>query len=110
MWTTEELLKFVAANTGPPDSRLERSMRDSHQVRNELNPQLAVGLNWQVWIRGDDKIIAHGGGTGGFQAFIGFDPANNVGAVVLINTKRGERHAAQDLGVHLINPGRFPLR
>ena len=59
----EDMLTFIAANTGPPESRLERSMRDSHELRRNINPQLGVGLNWQLRIHGDQKIVSHSGGT-----------------------------------------------
>ncbi len=55
----------------------------------------------------DQKMIMHTGDSGGFICFIGFDPNKGVGAVVLINFESG---SARDLGMHLINPGRFPWR
>ena len=106
----EDLLKFVAANVVPPESRLAHAMRESHKVQKRLSERLAVGLAWQVATNGDQTTILHAGGTGGFQSFIGFDPNKRVGAVVLINTKAGERHDAQNIGMHLINPSRIPLR
>ena len=96
----EDMLKFLAANTGPPESNLERSMRTSHEIRKDMNPQMSIGLNWHVRKVGDSKIVWHNGGTGGFRTFAGFDPEKGVGAVVLTNS----RHGADDIGMHLINP------
>ena len=104
----EDMLTFVAANTGPPESRLEQSMRDSHEVRVTLNARLAGGLNWQVWTVGDEKMVAHGGATGGFKSSIGFDPDKGVAAVVLINSNSAL--SAHDIGANFINPEGFPLR
>ena len=99
-----DMLTFLAANTGPAESQLEHSMRDSHEVRKSINEQIAVALNWHVQIVGDEKVLWHNGGTAGFRTFIGFDPDKGVGAVVLTNSS----HGADDIGFHLINRG-LPL-
>lgn len=96
-----DMLTFLAANIGTPDSRLERSMRVSHEVRKSINGQMGIGLNWHVRSVGEEEIVWHNGGTAGFRTFIGFDPAKGVGAVVLTNSG----HGADDIGFHLINPG-----
>ena len=96
----EDMLTFLAANTGAPGSRLERSMRASHEVRKSVSAQMGIGLNWHVRSVGDEKIVWHNGGTAGFRTFIGFDPDKGVGAVVLTNSG----HGADDIGFYLINP------
>jgi len=96
----EDMLIFLAANTGPPETQLERSMRDSHEVRESAGAQMDVGLNWHVRHVGDEKIVWHNGGTAGFSTFVGFDPDKGVGTVVLTNSV----HGADDIGMHLINP------
>ncbi len=96
----EDMLTFLAANIGPPKTQLERSMRDSHKIREDAGNQMDVGLNWLLRHVGDDTIIWHNGGTAGFRTFIGFDPDRGVGAVVLTNSA----HGADDIGMHLINP------
>lgn len=99
-----DMLKFVAANTGPPQSPLEEAMRATHEVRNSLNGNMVIGLNWIVLPVGASKVIWHNGGTGGYHAFVGFDPAKKVGAVVLTNSS----HDTDDIGLHLVNP-KIPL-
>jgi len=99
-----DMLTFVAANTGPAESRLERSMRDSHAVQKSVNEQMAIAINWHVQIVGKEKVFWHNGGTAGFRTFIGFDPDKGVGVVVLTNSA----HGADDIGFHLINQG-MPL-
>ena len=95
-----DMLVFLAANTGPPKTPLERSMRDSHEVQKQVNKRLSVALNWHVQHIGEEKILWHNGGTAGFRTFIGFDPSEGVGVVVLTNSS----HGADDIGFHLINP------
>ena len=95
-----DMLTFLAANTGPPQSQLERSMRDSHEVRKNINEQMGIRLNWHVRRVGEEEIVWHNGGTAGFRTWVGFDPAKGVGAVVLTNSA----HGADDIGFHLVNP------
>ncbi len=94
-----DMLDFIEANVGEPNSDLERSMRVTHEVRESMGGQMSVGLNWIVQAVGDDRIIWHNGGTAGFRTFAGFDPQSGVGAVVLTNSG----HGADDIGLHLIN-------
>lgn len=100
-----DMLKFIAANTGSAGSPLEEAMRDSHNVRASFSGNMDIGLNWIVMTVGDDKLIWHNGGTGGYHAFAGFDPDRGVGAVVLTNSS----HDTDDIGLHLINSN-LPLR
>lgn len=95
----EDMLVFLAANIGAPESRLERSMRASHEVREPIAEGMEIGLNWITRNVGADRIVWHNGGTGGFRSFIGFDPESRVGAVVLTNSG----HGADDIGFYLIN-------
>lgn len=96
----EDLLTFLAANIGEPETQLERSIRDSHEVQKSINAKMGIGLNWLVFQNGDEMVIAHGGGTTGFHTFVGFDPNKGVGVVVLTNPAQD----AAQIGFHLINP------
>lgn len=95
----QDMLTFLEANLGEPESQLERSMRASHQVREVISPDMSIGMNWHVRSVGDARIVWHNGGTGGFRTFVGFDPDVGVGAIVLTNSE----HGADDIGFHLIN-------
>ena len=75
-------------------------MRNAHEIRNTVDGDMDIALNWHVMKFGDKRIITHGGGTQGFRAFVGFDPETRVGTVILANSPA----AIQDIGLHLINP------
>ncbi len=96
----KDMLTFLDANVGVSASGLERSMRVSHEVREDISPEMGIGLAWHVRRVGDASIVWHNGGTAGFRTFIGFDPVAGVGAVVLTNSG----HGADDIGFHVINP------
>ena len=95
-----DMLRFLAANIGEPDTELERAMRTTHLPRRVISERMSLGLNWHIRSVGESRIIWHNGGTAGFRTFIGFDPDREVGAVVLTNSA----HGADDIGFHLINP------
>ena len=94
-----DMMTFLAANIGPPRTRLERSMRDAHEMKKDMGA-MSVGLNWLHQNFGDDRILWHNGGTAGFRTFIGFDPEERVGVVVLTNSEQ----TADDIGLHLLRP------
>jgi len=94
-----DMLTFLEANIGEPTSDLERAMRVAHEPRRPAGDNNEVGLNWHILSIGDDRIVWHNGGTGGYRTFIGFDPAREVGVVVLTNSNEG----ADDIGFHLLN-------
>ena len=100
----QDMLAFIAANTGPAESPLEEAMRVTHEPRANLNGNVDIGLNWIILSIGRDQVVWHNGGTGGYHAFAGFDPERGVGAVVLTNSTDD----TDDIGLHLINP-EFPL-
>jgi serine-type D-Ala-D-Ala carboxypeptidase/endopeptidase len=71
------------------------------------NPGLEIALGWHVLKPPSGReIVWHNGGTGGFRAWTGFDPANGLGVVVLSNTSTPR--GVDDIGVHLLLP-RAPL-
>lgn len=97
--TANDLLKFLAANLelrSTPLAPALRLMRTVHHAT--LSPDMEIMMAWHVWTRYGTRIIWHNGVTGGYWSFIGFDPANKTGAVVLSNT----RYDNDAIGLHAI--------
>jgi CubicO group peptidase (beta-lactamase class C family) len=78
--TANDLLKYISANVGLAPSNLSAPMKTTHEL----------GLGWFVERdrHGVVGIISHGGGTGGFRSFTGFDKKRRRGVVVLANVVR----------------------
>ncbi len=95
----EDMLVFLEANLGPAMSPLEEAMRESHRPRRAGGEGMEVGMNWFIRNTEHHRIIWHNGGTGGYRAFLGFDPDRQVGVVVLTNSAR----SADDIGFHLLD-------
>ena len=64
-------------------------------------PGVEIALGWHIYTRGDAIIIGHGGMTGGYTTFIGYEPKERVGVAVLSNA---EWVGVSDIGLHLLNP------
>ncbi len=100
--SANDLLKFISANAGLIKTKLDSAMQASHLIRHSTgflipnnidvsgkndNIELYIGLGWIITTNLGNEIIWHNGGTiGGYNAFMGFNPATNRGIVVLCNT------------------------
>jgi len=103
--TVNDMLKFVAANLGLKTSPLLAAMQKTHQMQHETGiPDLEIGLGWHILKKSDTSIVWHNGGTGGYHAFIGFDPKARRGVVVLSNSSND----IDDIGRHLL-VSQYPL-
>jgi CubicO group peptidase (beta-lactamase class C family) len=105
--TANDLLTFLAANIGIEKSPLASSMAAMLATRRSTGtPNLEIALGWHIWTRDGHEIISHGGGTGGYRTWIGFELKSRTGVVVLSNTSTDA--GADDIGLHLLDPA-FPL-
>jgi CubicO group peptidase (beta-lactamase class C family) len=98
--TTEDMLKFAAANLHPERGPLEQAMAFAHKERAPAFPNMPIGLNWINMHAGADTIVWHNGGTFGYRTYIGLEPSHNAAVVVLTNTGGA---GADDIGMHLLD-------
>ena len=103
--TANDLLKFLAATLGYTKTPLAPAMALMTQARRDIG-EGEVGLGWFVRKHDGVEIVSHGGSTGGYRSFIGYDPGSRVGVVVLSNSGTGA--GVEDIGIHLLNP-KVPL-
>jgi CubicO group peptidase (beta-lactamase class C family) len=104
--TANDMLTFLAAFIGYTPTPLAPSMSAMLQVRRHPVDGPHVALGWFVMSKNGSELVTHGGATGGYRSFIGFDPKARVGVVVLSNMGTGE--GVEDIGFHVLNP-RSPL-
>jgi CubicO group peptidase (beta-lactamase class C family) len=87
--TAKDLLKYVSANLGLTQSSLTPLMERTHVICHSAVPRLGnTAMDWMDRNESDQigrEILEHPGGTGGYDAFIGFDKKQNRGVVVLSN-------------------------
>lgn len=102
--TANDLSTFVAFFLGYEDGPLEDALPLMLAERRPAGTGLEIALGWHIRNRpsgGDEGIIWHDGGTGGYRAFVGLDPITGEGVVVLTNvfTPAG----VNDIGMHLLD-------
>ena len=96
--SANDMLTFLEAFLGYKESPLAPAMKAMLEVRRPVG-QTEIGLAWLL-ISTDGKEIAwHNGATTGFRSFVGYDPKERIGVVVLSNAG-----GVDDIGLHLLNP------
>lgn len=105
--TTNDMLTFLAANLGLVKTALAPAMAAEVSVQRPTGmPGVEIAYAWHIFTAHDKTIYWHNGGTGGYRAFMGFDPKARVGVVALSNTFTAV--GVDDIGHHILDPA-FPL-
>ena len=99
--SANDMLTFLEAFLGYRESPLAPAMRAMLDVRRPMG-SFEIGLAWFLLGEG----AWHGGGSGGFRAFLGCEPKAGIGVVVLSNA--ATPIGVDDIGSHLLNQ-RVPL-
>ena len=85
--SVEDLLTYLEAHLdpgGPLAGPLEEVQKPRVQIRKD---RLAIGWSWLILTRRGRTVAWHGGGTGGFSSFVGFDRDRGVALVALANAR-----------------------
>jgi D-alanyl-D-alanine-carboxypeptidase/D-alanyl-D-alanine-endopeptidase len=103
--TANDLLKFLSANLGLKESDLGPALQLAQKARCAAgSPDMDIGLAWHISKQYGKSLVWHNGGTAGYHSFIGFDPQQKRGVVVLVNSAR----SIDDIGFHLLEP-KYPV-
>jgi len=101
----EDMLKYLEANAGSPETGLEHAMKVAQEARGQTGERgVRYGLAWELLDFGDRQLVNHAGATYGFHTQIAFDPDRGVGVVVLTNSAS----MADNLGGDLLRFGPPP--
>jgi len=82
--TTNDMLKFIAANLANDDKPLTKALQLSHKKRHTMPDGQSIGLGWHILP--DGITLWHNGLTGGYASWVAVAPSRNLGVVVLSNT------------------------
>ncbi len=103
--TANDMVKFLAANLDSTAGPVALALAHAHgPFRDTGNPGMRIGLAWMTLTPFGTPIVWHNGQTGGYHSFIGFDPANARGVVILSNSSS----SIDDIGLHLLD-ARMPI-
>jgi len=88
--TAQDMLKYAAAEMGEPGvpGPLAKAMQLT-QIQTYDGTGSRIGLGWIFIGRGDNEILFHNGGTGGFRSYLGIDVKRKIAVVVLSNCGLG---------------------
>jgi CubicO group peptidase (beta-lactamase class C family) len=99
--SANDMLTLLEAFLGYKESPLAPAMNAMFDTRC-ASGQPEMGLGWFIDSRDGREIAMHNGGTGGFRSYVGYDPKQRIGVVVLSNAST--LIGVDDIGIHLLNP------
>ncbi|RUO32347.1 serine hydrolase [Aliidiomarina soli] len=97
-----DMLNFAQLQLGLGPSELVEAAQQSHQLLAEVGEQ-RIAWGWMLHERNNRQYIMHGGGTGGFNATLIIEPAEQKAVVVLANAALYNTQDVQSLGLHLLD-------
>ena len=101
--SANDMLKFAAAALGYTKTPLSKAFAAMLAARRPTGmPNLEIALGWHISTGAGRDIIWHNGGTGGYRSYLGLDPKNRTGVVVLSNMSTNA--GVNDIGLHLLEP------
>lgn len=88
--TANDLLKYLAANIGLLQTKVEYPILESHSIRHSFGQSLDdksfkdyIGLGWTVTTDFEKEVIWHTGSIDGYTSILGFNPSKQIGLVLL---------------------------
>ncbi len=81
-----DMAHFLAANMEVIHSPFCKKLLQCHEKQYSPMPGFSIGFGWILSNSNNAELIWHNGGTGGFRNYIGFNPKNQKGVVILSNS------------------------
>lgn len=83
--TAADLVKYAAAQLGKAPAGLNKAIQLTHAVTFTTN-EATVALGWHIIKPGNDELLFHNGGTGGYRSYLAVNLQKNYAVVMLSNT------------------------
>ena len=89
--SARDMVTYLKAQLGQAGalSPLRRAIERSHTTLYDREEAGPIAYGWHVREQNGHTVFWHNGETGGFKSFIGFNPKQNAGVVVLSNVAQG---------------------
>lgn len=85
--SVHDMLIFLAANLECAMTPVQQALQTMRSCRRPSSIQgTDIAMGWHISRKGDQEIVWHNGGTGGYRSFTGFDPVKKKAVVLLCNT------------------------
>jgi len=105
--TLDDMVRYAQAQLSPPDDGIGPAIQLAQQPL-QVGPHTQP-IFWMQRSLGERSIIWHGGETGGFSAFIGFDREAQRAVIALSDTAWSSLGGLANLGMHLLLPDAVAL-
>jgi len=93
-----DMLLYAKANLGDAPPALNKDIQLTHVVT-FTDGSTKTALGWHYIKAGNDEILFHNGGTGGYRSYLGINTDKKIAVVVLSNTAI----SVDDAGNELVN-------
>ncbi|MGI8950949.1 MAG: serine hydrolase domain-containing protein [Chitinophagaceae bacterium] len=94
--TASDLIKYIKGNLGEAPPQLYKDFQLTHVITFSDGSN-KVGLAWHYIKPGNDEVIFHNGGTGGFRSYLAINLQKKFAVVVLSNTSIGTEEVGNAL-------------
>jgi len=82
--TVRDMLKYAQANLGEVTGVLGKAIQLTHE-QTFSQEAVTLGLGWHYIQPGEEKVLFHNGGTGGFRTYLAIHPGKKFAVVMLAN-------------------------
>lgn len=83
--TAEDMLLYAQAQLGTATSPLNNDIQITHKPT-FTKGATTVAMGWHIIKPGDDELLFHNGGTGGYRSYLAVNPKKKFAVVMLSNT------------------------
>jgi serine-type D-Ala-D-Ala carboxypeptidase/endopeptidase len=105
--TVNDMIRYIRAHLADDGTPLSRAMRLTHVrhytskgSKDEPAKGQGIGLAWRM--TRDNRILFHGGATGGYRAWTAIVPNRGTAIVVLANSASGKIYPFGDRLLHIV--------
>jgi D-alanyl-D-alanine-carboxypeptidase/D-alanyl-D-alanine-endopeptidase len=104
----DDLVRYARAVLGDAPANTAAALHDATTAQPTPRTGIAMGLGWLRGGPGNESVVFHDGGTGGFSSFVAIDLAARRAVVLLSDTNWTDLGGLGPLGTHLLDPGAAP--
>jgi D-alanyl-D-alanine-carboxypeptidase/D-alanyl-D-alanine-endopeptidase len=101
--TLPDMLRYLEGQLGTRESAITPALARTQEQVADVDGH-RMGMNWNLSTRNGHTRMSHGGGTGGYSSFAGFDRTAKRGVVLLSDTALTANGGLGSLGLHLLDP------
>jgi hypothetical protein len=100
--TLPDMLRYLEGQLGTRESAITPALARTQEQVADVDGR-RMGMNWILSTRNGHTRMSHGGGTGGYSSFVGFDRTAKRAVVLLSDTALTSIGGLEAFGSHLLD-------